>query len=72
MGSENGEMNSLATRVAVSKDLMDNEMGEDTFVDHLLNKKVNADKQEVVEHMNDFSCKEELERYVEHLENQDN
>lgn len=72
MGSENGDINSLATRVAVSKDLMDNKMGEDTFVDRLLNKKVNADKQDVVEHIDDFSCKEELERYVEHLENQGN
>ncbi len=72
MGPGNGEINNLATRVAVCRDLMNEEMGEDEFVDRLLNTKVNADKQEVVEHMDEFSCKEEMERYVEHLEAEKN
>lgn len=68
MGPGNGEINNLATRVAVCKDLIDEEMGNDSYVDRLLNTKGDVDKEKVMDYMDEFSCKEELKRYVENLE----
>lgn len=68
MCPENGEFNNLATRVAVCKALMDEESGNEAYVDQLLNRKDQVDKQDVLSHMNQFSCEEELERYVESKE----
>ncbi|MGN0437508.1 MAG: hypothetical protein ACI4F4_03220 [Lachnospiraceae bacterium] len=65
MTPDNGEFNNLATRVAVCKDLISEEIGNDEMVDKLLNRKDQVDKQDVLDHMEEFSCKEELERYVE-------
>lgn len=68
MCPENGEFNNLATRVAICKELMSEESGNEAFVDQLLNKKDRVDKQDVMYHMDDFSCKEEMERFVENYE----
>lgn len=65
MCPENGEINNLATRVAVCNDLIAEESGNEEYVDRLLNKKDRIDKQDVLDHLDDFSCKEEMERYVE-------
>ena len=65
MCPNNGEMNNLATRVAVCKDLISENKA---YVDQLMNTKDQADKQKVLDHMEDFSCKEEMERYVENYE----
>lgn len=72
MGPGNGEINDLATRVAICKNLMEDEMGNDGYVDTLLNAKDNVDKEKVMECMDEFSCKEELNRYVENLEKENN
>lgn len=68
MCPENGEFNNLATRVAVCKALMDDESGNDDQVDKLLNRKDHVDKQDVMSHLSEFSCEEEMERYVENKE----
>lgn len=68
MCPENGEFNNLATRVAVCKTLIEEESGDRAYVDELLNKKDKVDKQDVLSHMDQFSCEEELERYVESKE----
>lgn len=71
MSSGNNELNNLATRVAISKSIMESEEGSTEYVDRLLNTKDKVDKDEVVKHLDDFSCKEELERFVEQKESQD-
>lgn len=38
---------------------------EERFLEELLESKDDINAQEVIDHMDDFSCKEEMERFVE-------
>lgn len=65
MSLGNNELNNLATRVTICKSLMEKEQGSAGYLDKLVDAKDHVDRTEVEKHLDDFSCKEELERYVE-------
>ena len=50
---------------ALAPALMEFERSEEAYVDQLLQGKDDVDKMDILARMQQFSCREELERYVE-------
>ena len=53
---------------AIHKIHLSSDRDREAYAEELLNGKNEIDKQDVLDHLDDFSCQEELERYVENKE----
>lgn len=67
MNNATGDFYNIATAVAAEGFLNANSE-EKRNLRKLLNSKDNIDGQKILEHMGEFSCKEEMERYAEQCE----
>jgi hypothetical protein len=68
MGNTAGDFYNPTIAVAARSLTIEPEQSRVQFVDRLLNHKDKVDKEDVLNHLDNFSCREEIERYVEQQE----